>query len=137
WQTSQERARVAAELIEEAESLTQTGAIASPHDVARDGQPPPLRIAQRVATPGPMDITARLHDGELEPPARPATPAQAPAPAPPAFSASPPPAPPPPPPEPSAPASDDPLYIAAREANERGEIDRAAASYRELLGRDP
>ena len=41
WQTSQERARVAAELIEEAESLTQTGAIASPNDVARDRQPPP------------------------------------------------------------------------------------------------
>ena len=35
WQTSQERARVAAELIEEAESLTQTGAIATPDDVAR------------------------------------------------------------------------------------------------------
>src|SRR5207247_1042306 len=46
WQTSQERARVAAELIEEAESLTQTGAIATPNDVARDEQPPPLRIAQ-------------------------------------------------------------------------------------------
>src|SRR6266571_4205186 len=139
WQTSQERARVAAELIEEAESLTQTGAIASPHDVARDGQPPPLRIGQRVATPGPMDITARLDDGELEPPARPAPPAQAPAPAPPASSAPPaaPPPLPPPSPEPPAPASDDPLYIAGREANERGEIDRAAASYRELLGRDP
>ena len=42
WQTSQERARVAAELIEEAESLTQTGAIASPTDVTRDNQPPPF-----------------------------------------------------------------------------------------------
>src|SRR5947207_2968040 len=131
WQTSQERARVAAELIEEAESLTQTGAIASPRDVARDGQPPPLRIAQRVATPGPMDITARLDDGELEPPARPATPAQAPAPAPPAFSAPPPPA-----LEPTAPALDDPLYIAAREANERADIARAAAADRERRGGD-
>src|SRR4051812_34968632 len=46
WQTSQERARVAAELIEEAESLTQTGAIATPKEVARDQQPPPLRVAQ-------------------------------------------------------------------------------------------
>jgi hypothetical protein len=46
WQTSQERARVAAELIEEAESLTQTGAIATPEDVARAGLPPPIRIAQ-------------------------------------------------------------------------------------------
>src|SRR5204863_325493 len=83
--------------------------------VARDGQPPPLRIAQRVATPGPMDITAKLDDGELEPPARPATPAQTPAAAPPASGAPPLPAPPPPPLEPTAPASDDPLYIAGRD----------------------
>src|SRR5881394_3038240 len=53
WQTSQERARVAAELIEEAESLTQTGAIASPNDVARDRQPPPIRVAP-LATPAPQ-----------------------------------------------------------------------------------
>src|SRR5262245_43997771 len=52
WQTSQERARVAAELIEEAESLTKTGAIASPDDVARDQQPPPIRV-QPLATPAP------------------------------------------------------------------------------------
>src|SRR5438067_13580896 len=68
WQTSQERARVAAELIEEAESLTQRGAIASPKDVARDEQPPPLRVAQPVATPRSTDIKARLDDGEQEPP---------------------------------------------------------------------
>jgi len=36
WQSSQDRARVAAELIEEAESLTETAAIASPVDVALD-----------------------------------------------------------------------------------------------------
>src|SRR5260370_14189774 len=103
WQTSQDRARVAGELMEEAESLTQTGAIASPNDVARDGQPPPLRFVQPIATPGPMDVTATLDDGEGQPPA-------------------PPPAPPPPPPtssapaaQPTAPASDDPQYIAARE----------------------
>src|SRR6266480_895275 len=53
WQTSQERARVAAELIEEAETLTQTGAIASPNDVARDQQPPPIRVAP-LATPAPQ-----------------------------------------------------------------------------------
>lgn len=53
WQTSQERARVAAELIEEAESLTQTAAIATPADVARDGQPPPIRVAPPIANPGP------------------------------------------------------------------------------------
>src|SRR3989454_12563687 len=39
--------------------------------------------------------------------------------------------------EPSSPAPDDPLYISAKEASERGEIDRAAAAYRELLSRDP
>ncbi len=123
WQTSQERARVAAELIEEAETLTQTGAIASPRDVARDGQPPPLRVALPVANPGPTDITAKLDEGEPEPPAPPPAP-----PSPPPAAAA--------PPEP-APASDDPLYVAAREATERGEIDRAAASYRDLLAREP
>src|SRR5437870_13882118 len=71
WQTSQERARVAAELIEEAESLTQTGAISSPNDVARDELPPPLRVAQPVATPRPADVTAKLDDGGVpEPPDR-------------------------------------------------------------------
>ena len=48
WQSSQDRARVAAELIEEAESLTETGAIASPLDVARDKLPPPLRVASKA-----------------------------------------------------------------------------------------
>lgn len=42
WQSAAERARVAAELIEEAESITEESSIASPSDVARDGLPPPL-----------------------------------------------------------------------------------------------
>src|SRR6267143_4879328 len=42
WQSAAERARVAAELIEEAESLTETSSIASPADVARAGLPPPV-----------------------------------------------------------------------------------------------
>lgn len=42
WQSAAERARVAAELIEEAESLTDTSTIASPADVARAGLPPPV-----------------------------------------------------------------------------------------------
>ena len=42
WQSAAERARVAAELIEEAESLTETSTIASPADVARAGLPPPI-----------------------------------------------------------------------------------------------
>src|SRR6185503_4525399 len=129
WQTSQERARVAAELIEEAESLTQTGAIATPNDVARDEQPPPIRVAQAQPNPRPADIKAKLDDGEPEPPAPP-----------------PPPTPPPPPPPsstapaapvPPAPPADDPQYMAAKEAGERGEMERAAASYRDLLARDP
>src|SRR2546422_8852821 len=37
----------------------------------------------------------------------------------------------------SATGADDPLYVAAREASERGEMERAAASYRDLLARDP
>src|SRR3954469_5227671 len=110
WQTSQERARVAAELIEEAESLTQTGAIASPNDVARDQQPPPIRVVHSVATP----VTARLEPESTPPvPGEEATAPAVPAPPPPA-------------------GSDDPLYVAAREASERGELERAAASYRDL-----
>src|SRR5690348_8250444 len=83
WQTSQDRARVAAELIEEAESLTRTGAIASPDDVARDQLPPPLRVVLPVATPAPSEIRDRLDDGEPpEPPApAPSSPPTPPAPA--------------------------------------------------------
>src|SRR5256712_760465 len=51
WQSAAERARVAAELIEEAESLTETSTIASPADVARAGLPP--RIAPQLRAPGP------------------------------------------------------------------------------------
>src|SRR5213592_3636098 len=123
WQTSQERARVAAELIEEAESLTETAAIASPHDVARDELPPPLRLVHSVATPGPTDITDQLDDAEPSEPGPPPAPSQPPAP-PPSSTVLPEPSAPP-----SAPASEDPLYVAAREASERGEADKAAASY--------
>ena len=62
WQSAAERARVAAELIEEAESLTTTGGIATPAEVDRDRLPPPLRL-------------------ELPPPAPPAPPAPPPPPA--------------------------------------------------------
>src|SRR5436190_18265647 len=126
WQTSQERARVAAELIEEAESLTETGAIATPHDVARDELPPPIRVAHSVATPGPRDITDQLDDRDPEEPALP--PSQQPA-SPPSTSTN--------LPEAAPPAGDDPLYVSAKEASERGETDKAAASYRELLAKNP
>jgi len=54
WQSAAERARVAAELIEEAESLTETSTIASPADVARASLPPPIRVELPAlgATPG-------------------------------------------------------------------------------------
>ena len=121
WQTSQERARVAAELIEEAESLTQTGAIATPK-------------TWLVRAPLPDPRCAAINDScgygeELEQDDQRNHPRS-------------PPQPPPPPPSSAAPreaarlASDDPLYLAAREAGERGETDRAAASYRDLLARD-
>lgn len=44
WQSAVERARVAAELIEEAESLTDTSTIASPADVERASLPPPITV---------------------------------------------------------------------------------------------
>ena len=52
WQSAAERARVAAELIEEAESLTDTSTIASPADVARAGLPPPVTAELPVPLPG-------------------------------------------------------------------------------------
>src|SRR5207247_3039829 len=42
WQSGAERARVAAEVIEEAESLTETSTIATPADVRRASLPPPI-----------------------------------------------------------------------------------------------
>ncbi|HEV2749752.1 MAG TPA: tetratricopeptide repeat protein [Gemmatimonadales bacterium] len=53
WQSAVERARVAAELIEEAESLTETSTIASPADVARAGLPPPVTAELPVLPPAP------------------------------------------------------------------------------------
>lgn len=56
WQSAEDRARVSAELIEEAESLTETGGIATPAEVKRAMLPPPLRVAlpaEPSATPEP------------------------------------------------------------------------------------
>src|SRR5439155_24500694 len=53
WQSAAERARVAAELIEEAESLTETSTIASPAEVARAGLPPPVTAQLPVPPPPP------------------------------------------------------------------------------------
>src|SRR5205823_12583391 len=53
WQSAADRARVAAELIEEAASLTDESTIASPADVARAGLPPPISVELPLsAAPG-------------------------------------------------------------------------------------
>src|SRR2546427_623165 len=93
WQSAAERARVAAELIEEAESLTETSTIASPADVARAGLPPPV-TAQLPGHVPPVPAEAPTPPGS---PAQP-TPDDAPAAAPdtPAPLAPPPARPPPP-----------------------------------------
>jgi tetratricopeptide (TPR) repeat protein len=51
WQSAADRARVAAELIEEAESLTDESTIASPADVARAGLPPPISVELPSSAP--------------------------------------------------------------------------------------
>src|SRR3989442_690999 len=61
WTSAAERARVAAELLQEAESLTDTANLATPADVARDGQPPPLAVElprPAAATPPTAPATA-------------------------------------------------------------------------------
>src|SRR5439155_1113053 len=53
WQSAADRARVAAELIEEAASLTDESTIATPADVARAGLPPPISVELPLsAAPG-------------------------------------------------------------------------------------
>ena len=53
WQSAADRARVAAELIEEAASLTEESTIASPADVARAGLPPPISAQLPVPSTPP------------------------------------------------------------------------------------
>lgn len=55
WQSATERARVAAELIEEAELLTKTGGMATPAEVDLAKLPPPLVPA---VTPEPRPVAA-------------------------------------------------------------------------------
>jgi len=65
WQSAAERARVAAELIEEAESLTDTSTIASPADVAREGLPPP--VTAELPVPLPVSAVEALADEPAQP----------------------------------------------------------------------
>jgi len=68
WQSAAERARVAAELIEEAESLTETSTIASPADVARAGLPPPITAELPVAAlPADSESAAGASDPTVAP----------------------------------------------------------------------
>ena len=46
WQSAADRARVAADLIAEAESLTDEAALATPAEVARERLPPPVPLAR-------------------------------------------------------------------------------------------
>jgi Tfp pilus assembly protein PilF len=65
WQSAAERARVAAELIEEAESLTDTSTIASPADVVRAGLPPP--VTAELTVPLPVSAVEALADEPAQP----------------------------------------------------------------------
>jgi tetratricopeptide (TPR) repeat protein len=74
WQSAAERARVAAELIEEAESLTETSTIASPAEVARAGLPPPITAelpappasaGEGASVPGPEALPTLTLDDAL------------------------------------------------------------------------
>src|SRR5713101_7849251 len=56
WQSAAERARVAAELIEEAQSLTETAAIATPAELERARLPPPIA----VTLPGQRPVATAL-----------------------------------------------------------------------------
>jgi len=66
WQSAADRARVAADLMAEAESLTEEAALASPAEVEREHLPPPLPLARplEAATVAPPTPAA-------EPPAPP------------------------------------------------------------------
>src|SRR5436190_20215542 len=69
WQSAAERARVAAELIEEAESLTETSTIASPADVARAGLPPPVTAQLPASVPRPAPAEPAASGGTAAEPA--------------------------------------------------------------------
>lgn len=68
WQSVADRARVAEELIEEAESLTETNTIATPADLRRASLPPPIRVelpddpaaVPEAPSPVPLSLHAAL-----------------------------------------------------------------------------
>ena len=58
WASATERAKVAAQLLEEAQALSEECAIASPADVARSQLPAPLHAAARETVTAPVPVTA-------------------------------------------------------------------------------
>lgn len=67
WQSADQRALVAADLIEEAESLTEASTIASPADVARAGLQPP--ITAELPDPAAPPATGGSTTGAADAPA--------------------------------------------------------------------
>jgi tetratricopeptide (TPR) repeat protein len=61
WQSAADRARVAAELIEEAESLSENSTIATPAEVARASLPPPIRA--ELPDPAPPATAGASEEG--------------------------------------------------------------------------
>ncbi len=70
WQSAADRARVAAELLEEAESLSENSTIATPAEVARASLPPPIRA--ELPDPAPpaaqrdLERALRLEPGNMD-----------------------------------------------------------------------
>ena len=58
WASATERAKVAAQLLEEAQALSEECAIASPADVARSQLPAPLHAAVRGTVTAPLPVAA-------------------------------------------------------------------------------
>jgi tetratricopeptide (TPR) repeat protein len=74
WASATERAKVAAQLLEEAQALSEECAIATPADVARSQLPAPLHAAAAEVTIAPPPVTAS--PAAAAPVAAPSTPAE-------------------------------------------------------------
>ncbi len=74
WQSAADRARVASDLIEEAESLAETNTVASSAEVRRDSLPPPVQIELPAGDAAHPPATASGPSGPPGPPASQAPP---------------------------------------------------------------
>ncbi|HEY6210104.1 MAG TPA: hypothetical protein VIW28_13655, partial [Gemmatimonadales bacterium] len=66
WQSAADRARVASDLIEEAESLAESNSAAPSAEVQRDSLPPPVQVEPRADDPAPPPGTASGPPGPPE-----------------------------------------------------------------------